>query len=199
MGEKTNSMRISASYTVDDWKGLAFSSEVDWELAVDMFKDRLKTRYLDHINLLISRKTSGFAVLSLDCVLVETMQQFRNGVKNTPYGKGQQYFIDFLTGTAFARHFTKKTEKNFYTEIRCGLLHQSEAEGTSRIKRGPRPLVALTADQKSIVVNVHRFHDLLKEVVESYSQELLQPESVEARTAFRKKMNFICRVEGKAI
>lgn len=79
-------MRISASYTVDDWKGLAFSSEVDWELAVDMFRDRLKTRYLDHIDLLISRKTSGFAVLSLDCVLVETLQQFRKGTKNTPYG-----------------------------------------------------------------------------------------------------------------
>jgi hypothetical protein len=79
------------------------------------------------------------------------------------------------------------------------LLHQSEAEGTSRIKRGPLPLVALTADQRSIVVNVHRFHDLLKEVIESYAQELLHPKSVEARIAFRKKMNFICRVEGKAI
>jgi hypothetical protein len=83
--------------------------------------------------------------------------------------------------------------------LRCGLLHQSEAEGTSRIKRGPLPLVALTADQRSIVVNVHRFHDLLKEVIESYAQELLHPKSVEARIAFRKKMNFVCRVEGKAI
>lgn len=120
MDEKTNSMRISASYTVDDWKGLAFSSEADWELAVDMFKDRLKTRYLDHTNLLISRKTSGFAVLSLDCVLVETMQQFRSGAKNTPYRRGQKYFIDFLTGTAFAQHFTKETAKIFYTEFAVG-------------------------------------------------------------------------------
>jgi hypothetical protein len=117
-------MRISASYTVDDWRGLTFSSEVDWDLAVDMFKDRLKTRYLDHVDFLISRKTSGFAVLSLDCVLVETMQQFRNGAKNTPNRKGQQYFIDFLTGTAFAQHFAEETAKIFYTEIRCGLLHQ---------------------------------------------------------------------------
>jgi hypothetical protein len=192
-------MRISASYTVDDWKVLTFSGQDDWELAVDMFKDRLKTRYLDHIDILISRKTSGFAVLSLDCALVETLQQFRNGTRSTPSAKGKQYFVDFLTGTAFAQYFTEDTAKIFYKEIRCGLLHQSEAEGTSRIKRGHLPLVALTADQKSIVVNVHRFHDLLKGVIGSYAQELLQPESVEARIAFRKKMNFICRVEGKTI
>ncbi len=192
-------MRISASYTVDDWKALTFNNEDDWELAVDMFKDRLKTRYLEHIDLLISRKTSGFAVLSLDCVLVETLQQFRSGASKTPYGKGKQYFVDFLTGTAFAQHFTEETAKIFYTEIRCGLLHQSEAEGTSRIKRGTLPLVALTADNKSIVVNVHRFHNMLKDVIESYAQELLQPQFVDARAAFRKKMNFICRVEGKSI
>jgi hypothetical protein len=192
-------MRISASYTIDDWKALTFKSEDDWELAVDMFKDRLKTRYLEHIDVLISRKTSGFAVLSLDCVLVETLQQFRNGANKTPYGKSKQYFVDFLTGTTFAQHFTEETAKIFYTEIRCGLLHQSEAEGTSRIKRGMLPLVALTADNKSIVVNVHRFHDMLKDVIESYAQELLQPQSVDARGSFRKKMNFICRVEGKDI
>jgi hypothetical protein len=192
-------MRISGSYTVDHWKSLDFSSEDDWKIAVDIFKDRLKTRYLDHIELIIGRKNSGFAVLSLDCILVETLQQFRNGTKNTPYGKGQRYFIDFLTGTAFAKHFTEDAAKVFYTEIRCGLLHQSEAEGKSRVKRGPLPLVALTADQKSIVVNAHRFHELLEEVIESYVQELLHPQSVEARVAFRRKMAFICRVEAKAI
>jgi len=192
-------MRISASYTVEDWKALTFSSQDDWELAIDMFKDRLKTRYLEHIDVLISRKTSGFAVLSLDCVLVETLQQFRNGASKTPQGKGKQYFVDFLTGTAFAKHFTAQTAAIFYTEIRCGLLHQSEAEGTSRIKRGTLPLVALTADNKSIVVNVHLFHDLLKQVIESYAEELLQPQSLGARIAFRKKMNFICRVEGKPL
>ena len=82
-------MRISASYTVDDWKALTFTSELDWELAVDMFKDRLKTRYLDHIDVLISRKTSGFAVLTLDCALVETLQQFRTGGSKHSIPKGQ--------------------------------------------------------------------------------------------------------------
>lgn len=192
-------MRISANYTVEDWKALTFTSEDDWKSAVVMFKDRLQTRYLEHIDSLISRKTSGFAVLSLDCTLVETLQQFRTGAKKTPDGKVKQYFIDFLTGTAFVQHFTEEIAKIFYVEIRCGLLHQSEAGGASLVKCGPLPLVALTTDNKGIVLNVHLFHALLKEVIESYAQELLQPQSVGARAAFRKKMNFICRVEGKTI
>lgn len=189
-------MRISAQYTTEDWKALTFSDEAEWELAVDMFRDRINSRYLDHIDSLMTRKVSGFAVLSLDCVLIETMQQFREGTRNTPSGKGKQYFVNFLTGTAFSQHFATKSAERFYKEIRCGLLHQSEAEGSSRIKRGDRPLVELTADEKSVIVNVPRFHELLKEVIASYASELLRPESTACRKAFRKKMNFICRVEG---
>jgi hypothetical protein len=143
-------MHISAQYTTEDWKALTFSDEAEWELAVDMFHDRVNSRYLDHIDSLLTRKVSGFAVLSLDCVLMETMQQFREGTRSTPWGKGKQYFVKFLTGTAFSHHFTIKSAESFYYEIRCGLLHQAEAEGSSRIKRGARPLVEITSDEKSV-------------------------------------------------
>jgi hypothetical protein len=189
-------MRISAQYTTEDWKALKFLDQTEWELAVDMFHDRIYSRYVDHIDSLLTRKVSGFAVLSLDCVLVETMQQFREGTRNTPWGKGKQYFVKFLTGTAFSDYFTKTSAERFYYEIRCGLLHQSEAEGSSRIKRGAWPLVELTSNDKSVIVNVPRFHELLKAVIASYEKELLQQESVAVRKAFRTKMNFICRVEG---
>jgi hypothetical protein len=189
-------MRISEKYTTDDWKALKFSEETDWALAVAMFHDRIHSRYIDHIDALLSRKVSGFVVLSLDCVLVETLQQFREGTRNTPYRMGKAYFVNFLTGTVFSQHFTATCAKRFYEEIRCGLLHQSEAEGSSRIKRGARPLVELTADEKSVIVNVPLFHGMLKEVIASYEKELRKPESADARRAFRKKMNFICRVEG---
>ena len=76
-------MRISRNYTVDDWKALKFKDETDWESAAVMFLDRLKTRYLEHIDTILHAKTSGFAVLSLDCALIETMQQFR-GVLRKP-------------------------------------------------------------------------------------------------------------------
>jgi hypothetical protein len=76
-------------------------------------------------------------------------------------------------------------------------LHQSEAEENSRIKRGGVPLVAYTIDHRGIVVNTRLFHELLESVISSYTAKLRDPAAVGEREAFRKKMNFICRIEEK--
>lgn len=189
-------MRISRSYDTDDWKSLTFKDEVDWEQAVSIFKDRLETRYLEHIRSLLQRKTNGFVVLALDCMLVETMQQFRLGTRATPRAKGKKYFVWFLTETAFAKHFDVNQAELFYETIRCGLLHQAEAEGTSRIKRGHEyPLVQYTSDHAGVIVNAGLFHGLLQQVIEEYAQQLRNPEALELRRAFRRKMNLIARIE----
>jgi hypothetical protein len=122
-------LRISRKYTVDDWKHLRFKSETDWDLGVAMFEDRVETRYLEHIRTLLPRKTSGFAVLALDSALIETLEQFRRGKPKTPGKKSWEYFVSFLTETAFGQHFDRTLAILFYNTIRCGLLHQSEAEG----------------------------------------------------------------------
>jgi hypothetical protein len=58
----------------------------------------------------------------------------------------------------------------FYKTIRCGLLHQSEAEGTSRIKRGTGlALVSYTVDQSGIAIDTHGFHELLEQVIHEYA------------------------------
>ncbi|HOX87937.1 MAG TPA: hypothetical protein PLY04_18310 [bacterium] len=190
-------MRISRNFTVEDWKRLAFKSEEDWSRAVDMLRDRLETRYLEHIRELLPRKTSGFVVLALDCALIETLEQFKRGTRKTPQRQGQTYFISFLTSPGFALHFTETRAKIFYTQIRCGLLHQSEAEGVSRIKRGGSlPVVSDTEDQKSLVINKEAFHTLLERVVEEYYAQLKLPQNAELRAAFKRKMDAICRIEG---
>ena len=191
-------MRISRNYTVDDWRQLRFTSETDWECGVAMFEDRIETRYLEHMRSLLPRQTSGFAILALGSTLIETLEQFRRGKQKTPQRQGKAYFVSFLTQTAFAKHFDPDLARLFYETIRCGLLHQSEAGGASRIKRGDgRPLVAYTVDYSGIVINARRFHELLEQVVGDYAAQLRRPESTSARQAFRRKMNYICRVEEK--
>src|SRR5689334_12702222 len=101
-----------------------------------MFEDRIETRYLEHIRSLLPRQTSGFAVLALGSTLIETLEQFRRGKQKTPQRQGKDYFVSFLTQTTFVQHFDPDLARLFYETIRCGLLHQSEAGGTSRIKRG---------------------------------------------------------------
>jgi hypothetical protein len=62
---------------------------------------------------------------------------------------------------------------------------------------GAIPLVAYTSDHKGIVINTNAFHDLLEKTIADYTDQLRNPASVELRAAFRTKMNFICRIEGK--
>lgn len=191
-------MRISRNYSVDDWKRLRFESERDWHQGVKIFKDRLETRYLEHVRALLERKTSGFVVLALDSAIIETLEQFRRGTQKTPWKKSKTYFVSFLTDTDFKVHFDTELAQLFYEQIRCGLLHQTEAEGNSRIKRGRGlALVSYTTDRKGIVINTRRFHELLENVVNKCVRELLKPESNELRKAFQRKMNYICRVEEK--
>jgi hypothetical protein len=191
-------MRISRNFKIRDWKALHFKEESDWVRAVRVFHDRIETRYLEHIESIINRSTSGFAVLTLECALIETLQQFRTGEGKTPKSKVGKYFVSFLTETSFGGHFDAPKAELFYTAIRCGLHHQSEAEGNSRIKRGGgRPLVAYTADGKGIVINVNEFHQLFKSVLAEYEDSIRDATKADVRDAFRKKMNYICRIEGK--
>jgi hypothetical protein len=102
-------MLISRNYTAKDWKSLTFKTEDEWQKAVDIFLDRIETRYLIHIDRIIKHRTSGFAVLALDCTLIETLEQFRRGKQKTPSRKVEAYFVAFLTGTSFNKHFDKDT------------------------------------------------------------------------------------------
>lgn len=191
-------MQISRKYNVEHWKRLDFRSEADWQIAITIFEDRLETRYLEHIRALLPRKTSGFVVLALDCALMETLQQFRLGIRKTPDGEGKKYFVSFLTTTLFSEHFDERSAALFYKTIRCGLLHQTETGATSRVKRGSdQPVVAYTSDRTGIIINTKRLHDLLEKVIANYVAELRKPLSKPARMAFLKKMQFICRIEEK--
>lgn len=192
-------MRISRNFTVEDWRALTLRSENDWDFGVRIFEDRIETRYLEHIRVLLERKTSGFAVLSLDSALIETFEQFRRGTAKTPNRMVGDYFEAFLTQTRFKDHFDPVRARLFYTTIRCGLLHQAEADGGSRIKRGKRlPLVSLSADASGIVINVQAFHSELEGYFRDFAAILRSPGSIDEREKFRRKMNYIARSEHRS-
>ncbi len=146
-------MLISRNYEADDWKALTFRTEDDWKKAITIFLDRMETRYLKHIFVLdFSYRTSGFSALALDCAVIETMEQFRRGEPKTPFGDGKRYFISLLTETSFSPDVSKKqAARVFYKNIRCGLLHQTEAEDSLVKRNDTRPLIAFTKDHKGVV------------------------------------------------
>src|SRR6266511_5573892 len=73
-----------------DWQKLRLtltSSKEDWEAGVTMFEKRVR-RFLEPVRVLMMaseievRIYAGFAIMALDCLLVETLQSFRIGRSN---------------------------------------------------------------------------------------------------------------------
>lgn len=138
---------------------------------------------------------AGFAVLALDCLLIETLQQFREGVSETPFNEVKNFFTRFLTETSFGRYFDQEMATMFYRQIRNGILHQAEIKGSSRILiREGTPLVTYAEDRRGLIINRKLFHQQLVRVFETYVVELREGSARELREKFRRKMDYICLV-----
>jgi len=191
----TKIMKISPKYSVDDWKVLTFNSEEDWQKAIDIFEDRIRGRFLKIVDIISKYEFAGFAVLSLSCLLIETLQQFREGKAQTPRNKSGRYFIQFLTETSFKNFFTKNSAKMFYDQFRCGILHQGEVKEESRVLiRNGVPLVCITQDRKGLIINRMLFYKQLVKVFEKYVYSLRVKANDNLRKNFKKKMDYICRI-----
>lgn len=186
-------MRISPQYTVADYKKLTFSAESEWNKAIDIFKDRIFGRFLEFVSYIEENTYAGFAVVALDCLLIETLQQFHEGVAKTPSGCSGPFFVRFLTETSFG--FTEDQAKKFYKDIRCGILHQAEVEGSSKVRIGEdTPLVKDTDDGKGLVINRKLFHQQMEREFRDYLDRLRNGTDQQLRDNFKKKMDYICRL-----
>lgn len=102
---------------------------------------RISERFIEPIDFLIetdeaklpTERRFGFAILALDCLLVETLGAFIDGLEDTR-GKSEPTFCRFLMKRPrFASVFTSETlAKQFYIEFRCGILHQAEVGWRSK-------------------------------------------------------------------
>lgn len=183
---------ISPRYTVADWRSLDFSKEEGWQKAVDILEDRIRGRFLDQVDRIQRWLGAGFAVMALDCLLIETLEQFRQGVHETPARESGDYFRRFLTETQFGEYFDGEMARCFYKRIRCGILHQAEIRGSSRIRIDTPDLVRWTEDRRGLVINRNKFHQKLIEVFENYLALLRDPRHQDLREKFKAKMDAIC-------
>lgn len=189
-------IRGNKVWTIDDWKKIDFSLERGWQEAIDIFEDRIRGRFLDLIDRIEGINGAGFAVMALDCLLIETLQQFREGKADTPYRMSGEYFRRFLTRTSFTSDFDVKKADLFYDQIRCGILHQAEVKTSSKIQtRDEIPLVS--ADRSGgLIINRRKFHKKLERVFQEYLDALRKSDPIDEplRKNFRDKMDAVCRI-----
>lgn len=194
-------MEIAPRITRKDWLKLNLSSKdnPDWDKAVEIFRSRIQERYLEPVNIIIQKDSTwkpkyGFSILAIDCLLIETLQAFREGKTDTNR-TSKQTFRNFLTMTdSFKNHFDNEKANKFYEHFRCGILHQSEIKENSLVKTNSNlPLVSWEPDDNKMIINRRKFHDLLVKEFDNYIEQLKMGDA-KLRKNFITKMNYICRV-----
>lgn len=191
-----DSTLISPRYEAGRWRSLTFDTEDDWATAVAIATDRFESRYFAPVRAMmrdpLTADTCGFAVLAIDCLLVETLGAFEKGWPNTRYKCGEAIVHILTSSPVFRAHFDTDTAELFVEYVRHGILHQGEVYGDTLVKRGKYPLVERTATGAGLIINRTRFHKALADHFCWYTRQLLSPANDALRVNFRRKMDAIC-------
>jgi hypothetical protein len=198
----TKVIKISPKYYQEDWSNLILANKnsTDWDTAIDIFKDRMEGRFIKQIEILDKnpdRKIgvfAGFAIMSLECLFIETLEQFYNGNIRTGQGMDVDAFYNFFQRSSkFSSFFnTKKKAKIFYEQIRCGLLHQAQTKRKSTIDiKGKEMLQWVNRKNLNEGINIQRrlFHDEVYTIYKSYLKELKN--NLNLKRKLKRKMNHI--------
>lgn len=196
---------ISPKFTSEDFGklNLSLQSPVEkWEEGIEIFKDRIESRYFAPIETMLANhdliEINGFAVMALNCLLVDTFYQFREpdntysiGRRRERHRRGNgECYANFLL-TNFPFDFDSDSAQYFYTDIRCGILHSAQTKNGSQLTYDKSYVVEIFDDDK-IRVDIVNFTNRMKEYYFSYLMKLEQGD-IEIRKAFIKQMKKICR------
>ena len=195
-------MEIAPGIRVSEWIALNLNDDnsPDWDRAIEIFSTRIEGRYIKPADMLVAAEAEqaaidrnfGFTVLAIDCLLIETLQAFREGLVDTRR-KGERTIKNFLTQRPlFAEYFDDALAGRFYDEYRCGILHQAEIKNDSLVW-SEGELVFLWKGK--MIINRNEFHSRLKTELNRYLEALQRNSEKDLRRNFRKKMDVICRIE----
>ena len=200
-------IRISPKYSLNDWTGLDLRlvGSPDWKVAIDIFQDRIEGRFLRQVDELLANKNkgirsfAGFVIIAIDCLLIETLEQFNRGAKRTGKDEDEKIFHDFFQRSTPLASFFNTTDKTrvFYNQIRCGILHQAQTKKKSIIHyRIGTPVLAWIDPNdisQGISLNRTKFHREVKNIFEDYLLELRKGRDLNLRRKMQRKMNFIAK------
>jgi hypothetical protein len=198
-------MEIAKGINSDKWHQLDLSTNEseDWKKAIEIFSKRIKDRYVEPIDILIDQEKDkkaidrkfGFTILAIDCMLVETLQAFYEGLPNTKNISKKTFTNFLLKSENFKSDFTQKINgqsraDKFYYDFRCGILHQAETgEGGKIWSIGDM----VWEYENELIINRTEFHERLKKEIEGYIDKIENGDDSELRKNFVKKMDYISK------
>ena len=179
---------ISPKYRLNHWKALKFDKEDDWRKAIEIVEDRIRGRFVTWIDKLAPEQFSGFVVIALDCLMLETLNGFMTGKKSA--GDCSVY-EKFLTTR---KHFKldKKIALSFCKNVRNGLIHDTVTKRRWLVEMTkPGGKIVEEDSAGNLVLNRSLFHTALKNEFEDWLSDL-RSGNKELRDNLRKRMNQVC-------
>lgn len=200
--------QIAGAKSDEDWRRRKDelnrdSSEKLWRRTFcEFFVERLETRYLSPIDVLQktgAKNGEGFAIVALQCSLIEFLAATREGLKYVfgkadpkkhEYSGSKKLFLDFLTTAApFKRDFTHADHAtHFYEGVRCGLLHEARTKKGWKIRMASAEGPSFDFDKK--IVYRDRLQGVFRQYVETYGNELITCKC--RQEAFIRKFDDLC-------
>ena len=146
----------------------------------------------------------GFAIMTIICSLIEFLETTYQGLnyryvrRNAPqltqfeYSVSAQIFIDFLTlRKPFVHHFNNSQAESFYSNVRCGLLHEARTNDKWTIWGSSLNSTLVETTPTEIIIYRDNFYNALLDFINNhYKTELL--ESDDRKKAFLRKFDRLC-------
>lgn len=171
--------KLSSSTSVDRYQALVRAN--DRSALASFIIERFDERYFRPVA--DSKSKHGFTVMAIACLIIETLESFYQGLVDTR-GKSKRMFSSFFARCPGLAEFGHNGDW-FFTDIRCGILHQAETRNGWKIRR-KGPLL----EGSSKVVNAAAFMKQLQIAVKQYAAEIQSDEKLWKN--FCKKMDAIC-------
>lgn len=180
--------KLTGNITVKDAREwIASKDESSKSNLIRLIDHRFTNRYLKHLDPTIN--DSGFFKMAICCLMIETLESFKQGEENTK-GKSKQMFIDFFETEQISFPEFKDISEDFYSSIRCGILHQAETTNAWRILRRGDLL-----DKSERIINADKFVESLNASLITYIKSLEENDINETEGVWSKailKINNIC-------
>lgn len=177
-------------------------SENEWNPLVNYFWDRYKKRYFDPIEILQKhanpqiRNNCGFLITTIDCVLIETLEQYYSGT-DASKGNNTDPFLSFFQRADQYKSVIqdRKDAGIFVGFVRSGLLHQAKTKKASVINKNIKtPILDWIDDSdklKGLKLNRDKFHTSVYEEYEKLIQKLKINGNSVLRKNFKQKLKTI--------
>ena len=189
---------ISNKYTYQDYLKLNFKVDSPnnvWKKAIDIFKDRIGTRYFLAIDKLMEKKDIcemrkyGFAIVTLQCSLIDTFAKFRYGAHKQ---KNEERFENFLMENFIFGDNAEFLAERIYKDIRCGIVHSGSTDNKSGLSSERIELVSVLPNG-AISLDLIILQEKLEKYFNKYIKQLKNEEEYELRKNFVNTMNEVCK------